>query len=39
MIYVAKLVLPVIFFAHDIVTCRGCCVTYKTGFGVHDWIY
>jgi hypothetical protein len=22
-----------------IVTCRGLCVTYKTGFGLDDWIY
>jgi hypothetical protein len=21
------------------VTCRGCCVTYKTGFSLDDWIY
>jgi hypothetical protein len=23
----------------DIVTCRGLGVTYKTGFGLDDWIY
>jgi hypothetical protein len=22
-----------------IVTCRGLCVTYKTGSGLDDWIY
>jgi hypothetical protein len=22
-----------------IITCRGVCVTYKTGFGLDDWIY
>jgi hypothetical protein len=24
---------------NDIVTCKGLCVTYETGFGLDDWIY
>jgi hypothetical protein len=31
--------LPGLLLSYNTVTCRGCCVTYKTGFGLEDWIY